>query len=541
MKPFTLTKPYLLSHKYTLATYITIILATTAITIISPYIIGDFLDILVGGGDIGAILRFCIIFGGLNILKIIIGYITTIMYTKITAKMSHDLNMDTIKHVQGLSLSYINQKDSAYLSQRLGTDAGNMIVFSISLVQSILTNVVMLIVPFAILLTMNWFVVVLMVSFLAVYTALYFAFKKSLYNAGFAFREAQAKFFSKLHEQLKYIKTIKTNAIQPQINARAENSFIDYRDTGIHNQKVNYLYTGLDGFISTLAQIALFVVGGIQLLAGNFTIGMFTIFTSYFGMMLGASRYFFGLGASYQNVMVSYNRIKEVFEHKLESRGAEVIKDISKIELRGLGFTYATEGIIKDFNAEFEKGNIYAIVGANGAGKSTLISLLMGLYIDEYDGRITYDDADIRSIDMTAARQNLIGFAEQEPLLIADSIKYNLDYIDKGGCNLSTLEKYINLLNMKDFASERTLDFVINEKNTNTSGGEKQKISILKVLYKDPAVMIFDEPTSALDAQTAQCFIGYLQQIKKNKIVIIITHDEVVKGCCDRIIKIAKT
>ena len=552
MKPFLISKPYLLSQKRALIVYVLIILATAAISILSPYIVGSFLDNLIEGADISVILRFCAVFGGLSLIRIVKGYVTAIMYTRMQTKMSYDFNMDTIRHIQGLSLSYTSGKDSAYLSQRVGSDTGGLIVFCISILQSIITNVIMLIVPFTILLAMNWFIAVLMMGFLVIYTSLYFAFKKPLYDAGFAFREAQAMLFSKLYEQLKYIKIIKLNSTQSEMNRRADGSFGNYRQTAIHSQKVNYLYSGLDGFVSTLAQIALFVIGGIQILAGNFTIGMFTIFISYFNMMLGASRYFFGLGASYQNVLVSYDRIKEIFDQKPESSGLRIINDISRIELRDVGFTYAADKpearddgpkkAVHRFNASFTKGRIYAISGQNGAGKSTLINLMMGLYIDEYEGSITYDGVDIRDINMVAARKIVLGIAEQEPQLVSDSIWYNLSFgvgVGNDKCTKS-IEEHAEILNMTDFISQKTLDFEIDEKNTNTSGGEKQKISILRNLHKNPAVMIFDEPTSALDAKTTEKFVAYLRQIKKEKIIIMITHDEVVKKLCDEIVEFDK-
>ena len=536
MKIFTLCKPYLLSRKFSLLAYILIILLSTAISILSPYIIGDFLDNLIEGADIGVILRFCLIFGGLSVLRIAKGYITAIMHVKLQINMAYDFNRDVLQHVQSLSLSYINHQDSAALSQKIGTDANSLITFCINLLQSFLVNITMLIVPFIILLTMNRLTAMFMVGFIAVYFALYFAFKKPLYNASLAFREAQAKFFSKLLEQLKYIRLIKINSIQQEINQRADTSFIRQLDTAVASQKINYLYSSLDGIISTVAQIALFVVGGIQILYGNFTIGMFTIFTSYFHMMLSSSRYFFGLGAFYQNTLVSYDRIKEILNQHPESQGTMVIGGIEKINLKDVSFSYkglaGESKVLNRFNAEFVKGNIYAVTGANGAGKSTLISLIQGLYIDEYEGCITYNGTDIRHINMMAARKNLIGFAEQEPSLIGDSIRYNLSYSG------TKLNDYAEILNMQDFIAKHTLEFEINETNSNISGGEKQKVSILKVLCKNPPVMIFDEPTSALDAQTTEKFINYLQQIKGDKIIIIITHEDVVNGFYDNITRI---
>jgi len=503
--------------------------------------LGDFLDTLIEGADIASVLVFCAIFGGLNVLRILLGYVTSIIYVKMQTKMGYALNMSVIKHVQNLSLSYTNHQDSAYLNQRINNDANGLIIFCITIIQNVMTNTIMLIVPLVILLNMNWFVAVLLVGFLAVYITLYFIFKKPLYNASFAMKEAQSNFFARLYDQLKYIKLIKLNSIQPEMNKRADSGFDKLLNTTVHNQKVSYLYSGLDGFIGTLATIALFVVGGIQVLRGNFTIGMFTIFSSYFTMMMGASRYFFNLGANYQRVLVSYDRIIDIFGQKQEKSGAVILEDIHHIQLKDVCFAYDNEAknIINNFNATFEKGKIYGIVGENGTGKSTLVSLIMGMYQDEFKGSISYNGINIKDAHMENARRSHFGFAEQEPMLINDSIRYNLSFDDidnhlsSGLQAAPTLSTYLHTLNMTDFITKNTLDLTINEKNSNTSGGEKQKISILKVLTKDPAVMIFDEPTSALDVETTQRFVAYLQEIKCDKIILLITHDASIKRICD--------
>ncbi len=88
------------------------------------------------------------------------------------------------------------------------------------------------------------------------------------------------------------------------------------------------------------------------------------------------------------------------------------------------------------------------------------------------------------------------------------------------------------------FKTEATLGSFFEEENVPTSGGEKQKIAILRVLYKDTPVMIFDEPTSALDSKSIKSFINYLGSIKKEKIIIIITHDEYVSKTCDRVVSV---
>ena len=552
MKIFRLCKPYIVNYRLRLTIYIAIALVSTAISILSPYILGDFLDALVSGANMSSVLRFCLVFGGLNVLRILMSYATSILFIKMQTKMGYDLNMATIKYVQSLSLSYINRQDGAYLNKQINSDAVALVIFCITISQSIVTNAIMFIVPLVILLAMNWFVAVLLMAFLIVYVTLYFIFKDPLFKANFAFKEAQSKFFSNLNDQLKYIKLIKLNSIQPEMYKRADKGFVGLLSASVHSQKINYLYSGLDGFITTLAQIALFVIGGIQILTGNFTIGMFTIFSSYFSMMIGSSRYFFNLGANYQRVLVSYDRVAEILKQKLEHNGDLVLDDVQRIELRDVNFSYnsyvtkddrsgSTRKILSNFSATFEKGKTYCISGENGSGKSTLISLIMGMYIDEYQGSIAYNGIDIKDIDMKKARRELLGVAEQETVLVNDTILYNLTFEDE--CLQDSISQallpYTQALNMQDFITN-TLDLTINDSNTNTSGGEKQKVSILKVLLKNPTVMIFDEPTSALDAEATDRFMNHLQRVKADKLIILITHDEIVKARCDEIIYVSR-
>jgi len=514
---------------------------TTAIGIASPYIIGDFLDTLISGADMGAIMWFCIIFGGLNVLKLAKGYVTSIIYVKMQAKMSYELNMDTIRHIQNLSLTYANRNDGAYLTQRVSGDSVNVIVFGITILQSVLTNTLTLVIPFIVLLHMNWRITLLFGGFLAAYALLYLVFKNSLFNASLIHTEANNKFFTSLFEQLNYVKSVKINSIQAEINKRADKSFDSLQDTTIRRQKISYMYSSSEKVIATVAQITLFVVGGIQFINGNFTIGMFTVFTAYFNMMMSAGKYFVGLGASYQAALVAYHRLLEITGQRQESNGSINLADISTISLDNVCFSYdlATQNkhVLNNFSKLFEKGKLYGITGENGSGKTTLVSLILGLYKDEFQGSISYNGIDIKMIDIKSARRQLISFAEQEPMLWNDSILFNLVFNnDDAAIDKQRLNKYIDILNMREFVQEKGLDYTIDDRNTNTSGGEKQKIAILKTLYQNAPVMIFDEPTSALDESTSKLFMDYLLAVKKDKIIILITHDNSIKNVCDELV-----
>ena len=211
MKIFSMCKPYLLSHKITLFFYVLIIMSSAVIAVATPYLIGDFIDSLIEGAGVNAILRFCLIFGGLSLLKIGKGYITTMMYIKMQTRMGYAFNKNILKYIQNISLSFSNKQDNAYLNQRVNADTNNLIGFCVTILQSILTNIIILMATFIILFIMNPWITIFMFVFLVLYVLTYFAFKKPLYNAGMQIREAQANFFAKLYEQLKYIRLIKMN------------------------------------------------------------------------------------------------------------------------------------------------------------------------------------------------------------------------------------------------------------------------------------------------------------------------------------------
>jgi len=530
MRIFSICKKHLLKQKYALAAYFCISIMSIGITIASPYILGDFIDSLITGAGINFIVRFCIIFGGLNLLGVAIGYISSMLHLRLQNKIGYSFNRAVLQHVIAASLTFSSKQDPAYLSNRVTQDTNTLVGFCISVVTSTVTNVVKLALPLVLLLRLHAQITLVMLIFMLAYFVLYFVCKKMLYSAGLRLRESWAHFAAKLLEPLYHVKLIKVNAIMPKLMKRTDDAYTEYETAAKSNQQVNYLYTGLDGIVSTIAQIVLFVLGGMQLLAGNFTIGMFTMFTAYFNLMLASMRYFYGLGASYQTAMASYDRVQEILAQPAEEYGTDLLDGIHTISLNNISFGYNDTNVISHYSKEFVRGSAYCIAGANGAGKSTLVSLLMGLYANETTGDVLYNGKNIRSLEMHSIRKAHIGFAAQEPMLIHGTIRQNL-FLDEPIDELH-LNKCINALNMREFINKYALDDITVDSN-NLSGGEKQKIALLAVLCKNPDVMIFDEPTSAMDAQSAAMFMHYLMGIKSDKMIIVISHDEAVIKQCD--------
>jgi len=270
--------------------------------------------------------------------------------------------------------------------------------------------------------------------------------------------------------------------------------------------------------------------GGMEIIAGRLTIGQFIIISSYFNIMLGAMRYFFNLGNTVQNNLVSYNRLMELSHIGLEHNGTLVIDNVNRIELRQVSFSYGDKPIVNDVNLIFEKGNIYTIMGKNGAGKSTLIDIILGLQVNNFAGQVLFNDVSMENLDMYNLRNLRIGVSEQEPVLLADTLRYNLEMDVDGRVQLQSsefnfltnmlgLDRYINSL-------PNQYETLINENAINISGGEKQKISILRAILKNTDILILDEPTSALDDTSKNALKNYLHTIKQEKIIILVTHDD---------------
>ncbi len=147
--------------------------------------------------------------------------------------------------------------------------------------------------------------------------------------------------------------------------------------------------------------------------------------------------------------------------------------------------------------------------------------------MNEWEGDIRINDIPIKELDMIHARKELLGYVSQSPFFVEDSILYNLTFLPDFSYLSETknpaipanlLERiayYSKILNLEHFLSEKTLSFIVNSQNNNLSGGEKQKLGIMRVLLKNPDVMIFDEPTSALDKEAKKRFLSYLKKQKK--------------------------
>jgi ATP-binding cassette subfamily B protein len=273
-------------------------------------------------------------------------------------------------------------------------------------------------------------------------------------------------------------------------------------------------------------------LGGALILNQTITIGEFILITFYTNICLTYSEYFLKLGQEYQHAKISFDRIEEILSIQDEKNGEINFDKINKIKINGLKFGYLNSKILfSDFSYEFEEGQIYCLKGKNGEGKSTFIDLLLGLDYD-FEGSIEYNSSNIKELNMISLRKHQISVIVQEPTLQRLSVKDNI---------IRGIEEYSKaslheLVNM--FGLTKIIDL---EESLSLSGGEKQKVALVRCLLKKSSLIILDEPISALDTHNISILKRELVKRKSNTIIILISHNQEIFDITDKFIDFSKT
>jgi ABC-type bacteriocin/lantibiotic exporter with double-glycine peptidase domain len=211
--------------------------------------------------------------------------------------------------------------------------------------------------------------------------------------------------------------------------------------------------------------------------------------------------------------------------------------NIKSFRIMKIDFSYKnSDNLIKNLNLLLKKGTINCIVGSNGSGKSTLINIILGL-LEPDKGKILINNSE-KLYKHFKYRYNKIGYVSQNIYLLDDSIKNNIIFGNKN-LDLSRLNMSINMsgLNKLILSLPNKLETLVGERGTKLSGGQVQKIALARCFYHNPDFLVLDEFNNNLDLDSEAKVLNYLEKIKENKIIIIISHKKEVLKFCDNIYK----
>lgn len=365
--------------------------------------------------------------------------------------------------------------------------------------------------------------------------SIYQFFKKKSYDSSLTFQDELSRYSSCVQEQLTNVEFIRLHILFSRSVKMMREVFQTLRNAMYQTNKVGAQINLFTGISRGIAEALLLFVAATEVLAGTLQVGYVATALGFFTTMVTAIEYFTGFGYDYQKALVNYTRLKQLWNEPEEKHGSKSLDQTDKISFKQLSFSYpgSQVSVIQDACGEFEVGTLYGISGHNGSGKSTLLKLIAGEYFRYYGGDICYDQLHLSELDQYALRRDLIGFVEQEPAILQDTLWNNLTLLAKNKPDRRRVIELADLLGLDDFIANNDLDEVVDTHHTSLSGGEKQKIAIIRMLLKNPRVMLLDEPTSALDAVSKANLIQYLKDIRKNHLIIVVSHDQDLLAACD--------
>ncbi len=231
------------------------------------------------------------------------------------------------------------------------------------------------------------------------------------------------------------------------------------------------------------------------------------------------------------------NRVDEFLNDNSDNENDGKSKFVfnKSIVFENVTFNFGEKAVLNQISFAIEKNKINTIVGPSGVGKTTIIDLILKIYEPE-EGQILIDDVNILDISKRELREN-ISFLPQDLLMLNKNISENINLYERNISEQELLEelKNINLdLNISDSLNPEKIGYG----GINLSGGQKQKINILRTMLKDSGFIIFDEPTNNLDKESVELFINQLNSIRGQKTVLIITHSNILENISDLVFEL---
>ena len=519
-------KGYLTKYQRKLFFLMFCLLMSSLVSLYIPILTSNFIDYLTQMNQKEKIYEYCIVFVFVSLLGVGFGYIINYLYINVGLLLENEMQQDIIRYVQ--MHGEVENENSAKCVQQINIDVKTLVDFCFEIFNNFLLNLFKVIVPVLVVAFIDKKIMVMFVGLIGVYTICYFAFRKVLYVGNYELKEKENDYFGFVYEQIYKSKFIRINHIYNWFNEKVEEYFERMYKVKMSLQKSQYLYSGLDIIIMTLGQVLFFLLGGNRVMENRITIGQFTLLFTYFNMEIGSIRYFFSLGQRIQIACVSLNRIKKILNQPEKKDGKIRLRKIESITVVSLELYLEKNKILNDINMEFHMGNRYAILGKNGSGKTTLINTILG-FRQQNSGQILYNNILLKNVNMANNYRYKIGYVEQNPVVINSSLYDNICLDHR------ISEKRVERLLKKWFKNSKfhDLERMVRDELDNISGGEREIIAILRMIVKDPEVIILDEPTAALDNEGVNNLMNLLQGEWKNKMVIIVTHDKRIASICD--------
>ncbi len=438
----------------------------------------------------------------------LIGVLESYLNTWIAQHIIYDMRNAMYLHLQKMSQSFFTSNNQGDIITRMTSDIDGVRSIIANTLTSILSNSVTLIVAMVAMFQKNWILALLGIVIVPLFTIPTRNAGKTRWSLTREAQECSDEINGILNETLSV-----SGQLLVKLFGREDAEYERYETVNrkmiglnIRESMAGRWFRVVISTVSNIGPMLLYLVGGILMMKydSDLTVGDITVLVALLGRMYMPVNQLLNIQVDWIRSMANFTRIFEYYDMPVEISDREnalvPVRADGDIEFKHVDFWYE-EGkqILKNINFRLESGHSIAIVGPSGSGKSTIVNLIPRLY-DVREGSVTFDGNDVRDLKLSFLRSH-VGVVSQETYLFNGTIRDNLLYAKPDATEAELLSACARA-NILEFIEkqEKGFDTLVGNRGLKLSGGEKQRISIARVLLKDPTVLIFDEATSALDS-----------------------------------------
>jgi ABC-type multidrug transport system fused ATPase/permease subunit len=532
--------------------------AAIGMTVLIPLLTGHAVN-AIKDGDKSALLPLALAIVGASILRLGLTVVRRLVAGKVSLSVEFDLRQTFYAHLQRLDLGFFDGQQTGQLMSRATVDLQAIRFFLgyglIFITQSLLTIVLASVVMFA----LNP-----LLALIALAPAPFVIYTASRYNrvSRPALQEVQqriAELTAEAEENVSGIRIVKAFAREEYQLHRFQRAVSRVFDQSIYSTRLQAFFSPLIGLLPQFGIALVLLVGGREVIDGSLSLGAFSAFYLYVGMLAGPMRMLGVTMGMAQRAIASGNRMFEIIDREPAIQSPPGAPDLpaggGAVELRGVTLRYEgaepadaadfdhtqvgskSAAALEGVDLRVEAGKTVALVGPSGAGKTSLVGLIARLY-DPSEGSVLVDGADIRRIDVDSLRSE-VAFVADDSFLFTASVAENIAYA-RQDASLEEIEAAARRAQADEFIRELPDGYEtrVGERGLTLSGGQRQRVAIARALLADPRILILDDATSSVDATTEEAIKSGLGEVMSGRTTFIIAHRLSTVSLADEVVVI---
>ena len=454
-------------------------------------------------------------------------YLQDSLLAKPALALSQDLRKTLFRKLQKTNILFIEKLSSGDIAYRLTEDVDRVGEVIYKSIQDTAPSIFQLLAVFGYMIIIDWNLSLATLIIAPLIALLVSDFGGRVLKAAEQSQNKISSIAGLLSEAIQGLPMVKAFAVEEWLQNDFEKQVELHKEAKYKMLRLVALQHPIVGLIEIIGILTILIIGTFRIQSGEISNEQFA---SYFTAILMLIDPISHIATNYNELkqgQASLKRLNEITSNPIEISNSnnEKIHNIvnGKITIDNVCFSYNENNeVLKNISLKIESGKILALVGPSGAGKSTIFSLILK-FIQPDKGKILIDDNDITTINTKSLRK-LIAIVPQKTFIFSGTISEAIRF-----GRITTKEKIINaakIANAHDFIEQLPYGYetFIEERGSNLSGGQLQRISIARALLGDPMILLLDEATSALDAEAEESVQKGLKQAMRSRTVIVIAH-----------------